>query len=236
MRYKGIISVVDEVLETNDPIDVQADDNEPALNKKGRSRIRRFGTSVVTKPAPALEQKADGIVVLTGGENRLRSAASLLLKGHSDSLFVTGVNPTLSKQSLQNVIGISDEVFGCCVHIDRLAADTIGNALATQKWNENHKAKSLIIVTGAFHMPRAIKEFSHALPKVKLIAAPVNVPSNGAWWRDQSRLRDMVREYMKFAIIISRDVVNKFMNWPWPTMPGRSTSQDAQLQSAKYTK
>lgn len=192
--------------------------------------------SIVTSPTPVLEAKADGIVVLTGGENRLRRAATLLSKGYSERLLVTGVNPKLSSQSFQKVVGVSDELLDCCVQIDRLAKDTIGNALAAQKWNEQVKAKSLIVVTGAFHMPRAIKELSHALPKMKLIAVPVNVPEGEAWWRDQSRLRDLVREYAKFAVITGRDAVNEFMDWPWPTMLGRNTALDAEFKNATNVK
>ena len=192
--------------------------------------------SIVTSPVPNFTAKADGIVILTGGENRLREGASLLSKGHSERLLVTGVNPSLSMASFQNVLGLPTDTLDCCVEIDRAAEDTIGNALATREWNKNLEAKSLIVVTGAFHMPRAIKELSHAVPDVKLIAAPVNVPDGEAWWKDRARLRDMVREYLKFSVIIGRDIVNDAMDWPWPTMPGRNASSDALIKNANYTK
>ncbi|MEP1441655.1 MAG: YdcF family protein [Hyphomicrobiales bacterium] len=192
--------------------------------------------SIVTVPVPNFTAKADGIVVLTGGENRLREGASLLSKGHSERLLVTGVNPNLSMASFQKVLGLPTDTLDCCVEIDRAAMDTIGNALATRQWNEHLDAKSLIVVTGAFHMPRAIKELSHALPDIKLIAAPVNVPDGEAWWKDRARLRDMVREYMKFSVIIGRDIINDAMDWPWPTMPGRNASSDALIKNANYTK
>ena len=193
-------------------------------------------TSIVMTPTSDTTAKADGIVVLTGGENRLREAASLFSKGLSERLLVTGVNPTLSLSSFQKVLGLPMDKFGCCVAIDRAATDTIGNALATRQWNKQLNAKSLIVVTGALHMPRAIKELSHALPNVKLIAAPVNVPEGEAWWRNRERLRDILREYMKFSVIIGRDILNDVMDWPWPTMPGRNESSDALIKSVNYTK
>lgn len=232
-----------------------------AVSKPKRSRVRRvaslcwsltllglfigFGalaggfiryTSIVTSPVPNISSKADGIVVLTGGENRLREGASLFSKGVSKRLLVTGVNSSLSVASFQKVLGLPMEVVDCCVAIDRAATDTIGNALATRQWNKQLDAKSLIVVTGALHMPRAIKELSHALPDVKLIAAPVNVPQGEAWWRNRARLRDMVREYMKFSVIVGRDILNHVMDWPWPTMPGRNESSDALIKSANDTK
>lgn len=192
--------------------------------------------SIVTAPIEERNPKADGIVVLTGGENRLREGAALFSKGASKRLLVTGVNPILSMTSFQKILGLPMDLVDCCVEIDRAARDTIGNALATRQWNEQLSAKSLIIVTGAFHMPRAIKELSHALPNVELIAAPVNVPDGEAWWKDRARLRDMVREYVKFSVVIGRDILNHVMDWPWPTMPGRNTSFDALIKSANYTK
>lgn len=251
---------INDINESNDQIaDGQATSDAPL--KRSRSTFRRWASfcwsltllfvfvaggvlmggflryvSVVTSPVPVLETKADGIVVLTGGENRLRRAASLLSDGYSKRLLVTGVNPKLSRQSFQKVAGLSQEMIQCCVEIDRVATDTIGNALAAQQWNEQLKAQSLIVVTGAFHMPRAIKELSHALPGMKLIAVPVNVPEGEAWWRDRSRLRDMVREYAKFSIIIGRDAINEVMDWPWPTMPGRNTAQDAEFKNATHVK
>ena len=251
---------------TDKGIDIEGQKNDGseesgAISKPKRSRFRRvtsicwsltllgafigFGvlaggfiryTSIVVSPAPLKTTKADGIVVLTGGENRLREAASLFSKGLSERLLVTGVNPTLSLPSFQKVLGLPMDRFGCCVAIDRAATDTIGNALATRQWNKQLNAKSLIVVTGALHMPRAIKELSHALPDVKLIAAPVNVPEGETWWRSRARLRDMLREYMKFSVIIARDILNDVMDWPWPTMPGRNVSSDALIKSVNYTK
>ena len=252
--------MVEEGIGSEDQTNNDLEESE-AVSKPKRSRIRRvtsfcwsltllgafigFGAlaggfiryaTIVTSPATPPATNADGIVVLTGGENRLREGASLFLKGASKRLLVTGVNPTLSLASFQKVLGLPIDTVDCCVAIDRAATDTIGNALATRQWNKQLDAKSLIVVTGALHMPRAIKELSHALPDVKLIAAPVNVPEGEAWWRNRARLRDMVREYMKFSVIIVRDVLNHVMDWPWPTMPGRNVSSDALIKSVNYTK
>lgn len=252
--------MVDKGINVEDQI-IDGSEEGGAVSKPKRSRLRRVTSicwsltllglfigvgvfvggfiryaSIVVSPVPATTTKADGIVVLTGGENRLHEAASLFSKGVSEHLLVTGVNPTLSLPSFQKVLGLPADMVDCCVAIDRAAADTIGNALATRQWNKQLNAKSLIIVTGALHMPRAIKELSHALPDVNLIAAPVNVPEGEAWWRNRARLRDMLREYMKFTAIIGRDILNDVMDRPWPTMPGRNVSSDALIKSGDYTK
>lgn len=219
----------------------------PSTNRMKRSRLRRIGSFfwsflvlvffvfmsfqigglaryayIVTTPTPPIAKPSEGIVVLTGGENRIRSAMKLLADGKGDRLLITGVNPSLSDETVRAISGVDDRLFECCVEIDRSARNTIGNALATQKWISGTGARSLIVVTGAFHMPRAIRELSHAIKGVELIAYAVNVPQSKKWWRDHSRLRDMLREYAKLVVITARDRLNEIAGQPWPTDPIRS--------------
>lgn len=184
---------------------------------------------MVSKPSAPIIEKADGIVVLTGGENRIRVAVALLSEGKAERLLLTGVNTSLSEESLKKVLNVDEALFNCCIIVDRMARDTIGNALATKKWAEQIKAKSLVIVTGAFHMPRALKELRHAIQDVAFIEAPVNVPSDNGWWRDSSRLRDMLREYAKLLFVSGRDYVNEWTGKPWPTMPLRRFDESVHL-------
>ena len=184
---------------------------------------------MVSKPSAPIVEKADGIVVLTGGENRIRVAVALLSEGKAERLLLTGVNTSLSEESLKKVLNVDEALFNCCIIVDRMARDTIGNALATKKWAEQIKAKSLVIVTGAFHMPRALKELRHAIQDVAFIEAPVNVPSDNGWWRDSSRLRDMLREYAKLLFVSGRDYVNEWTGKPWPTMPLRRFDESVHL-------
>ena len=59
------------------------------------------------------------------------------------------------------------------ITLDRAAASTHGNAVQTTAWAREHAVGSLIVVTAAFHMPRAMAELSRALPNVRLYAMPV---------------------------------------------------------------
>lgn len=180
--------------------------------------LLRYAHSV-SKPMPPIEGMADGIVVLTGGENRIRTAMGLLSQGKAKQLLITGVNSVLSENSLKRTLEIDEALFNCCVEIDWSANDTIGNALATKKWVHEVKAETLVVVTGAFHMPRALKELRHAMSSVEFIAAPVNVPTGNNWWRNYSRLRDMLREYAKLVFVSGRDRLNAWTGTPWPTIP-----------------
>lgn len=185
----------------------------------------------VTTPSAPISNKADGIVVLTGGENRIRTAMRLLSEGKANRLLITGVNPSLSEVNLRHTLNIEDSLFNCCVDIDWSARDTIGNALAAKKWVHQVEIKKLVVVTGAFHMPRALKELGHAIQGVELIASPVNVPTRDNWWRDHSRLRDMLREYAKLMFVSGRDYMNEWTGKPWPTMPMQRFNKNAHLSN-----
>ncbi|MEO1067454.1 MAG: YdcF family protein [Pseudomonadota bacterium] len=174
---------------------------------------------VVTTPTATSTETADAIVVLTGGENRLEAGMELLAKGRGERLLITGVNPTTSEATLRAASDVDDALFACCVEVDRVARDTIGNAIATRAWATKNDVSSLIVVTGAFHMPRAMQEFSHTLKDVELIAHPANVPDQPDWWRDPGRVRDLLREYAKFAVVRLRDRINPLIGRAWPNMP-----------------
>ena len=90
--------------------------------------------------------------------------------------------------------------FACCADIGYAAEDTHGNAEEAAQWaRENHFA-SLVIVTGRYHMPRTMREFSAVLPDVTLIAYPVDqsrIDLNG-WWRHPRTAQLLHREYVKY--------------------------------------
>lgn len=173
----------------------------------------------VTATGAQLPERVDGIVVFTGGENRIQAAVGLLQEQRSKRMLITGVNPEISDQSLRDTAAIKDEIFECCIEVDRRARDTIDNAEETTKWVRQNELQTVVIVTGAFHMPRAMLELSHALDQVDLIAFPVNVPTKAGWWREGSRLRDLVREYGKLSVVRMRDHYNWLTGQAWPYMP-----------------
>jgi uncharacterized SAM-binding protein YcdF (DUF218 family) len=92
-----------------------------------------------------------------------------------------------------------EAVVRCCVDFDR-SLNTLGNAIETRRWAEKRNIRSLIVVTSAYHMPRAMAEIAHQLPGVTLIAFPVFSDKLRAepWWSDGSIARLIVLEYLKF--------------------------------------
>ena len=96
-------------------------------------------------------------------------------------------------------------IFACCVDFDR-APNTLGNAKETRRWVRTRGFRSLIVVTSAYHMPRAMAELGHQLPGVKLIAFPVVTEKmrDGQWWSSPATARLLISEYAKFVFAMVR--------------------------------
>src|SRR5262245_34225426 len=90
----------------------------------------RAVASYVPGPLP----RADGIVVLTGGELRLSTGARLLKEGRGARLLISGVNPQTSRDDLRRISGLSERLFSSRVDIDYAAHTTSGNADETRAW------------------------------------------------------------------------------------------------------
>jgi uncharacterized SAM-binding protein YcdF (DUF218 family) len=134
---------------------------------------------------PSPNDRAEAIVVLTGGELRLVAGASLLMEKRGARLLISGVNPHTPPESLQRISGLPHQVFTCCVDID-FAATTMDNAEQTRTWAKNRGYKKLIVVTSSYHMPRSLTELQRMMPDAVLVPHPV-VPQRlyvERWWTD----------------------------------------------------
>jgi uncharacterized SAM-binding protein YcdF (DUF218 family) len=156
---------------------------------------------------PRLTVKAEGIVVFTGGSDRVLDAAELLARGQAKRMLITGVNRATRSSVLAKMLPVSRDLFKCCVDLGYQAKDTIGNALETREWaaarNISH---SLIVVTSNYHMPRALAELSAELPDMTLHPFPVvsehvNV---AGWASDANVIKLLAGEYLKYLGALMR--------------------------------
>ena len=159
-----------------------------------------FVLFVSTLPRPPdVPPRADGIVVLTGGDKRLDMAATLLEHGAARRMLVSGVSQTTTRDTLKKVMH-GGAWFDCCVDIGYAAEDTHGNAEETAGWVKQHAFKSIVLVTGRYHMPRSMREFQNLMPGVGLIPYPVDesgIDLSG-WWRHRGTILLLQREYAKY--------------------------------------
>jgi len=149
--------------------------------------------------APA--DRADGIVVLTGGSSRVSDAMELLASGYGRRLLISGVHPTSGASDISRTLPDNQGLLGCCVDLDRSAVNTRSNAVETRRWAHERGFKSLIVVTSNYHMPRAIVELSHAMPDIRLIPFAVvgDKWRDEPWWSSGATLRLLLSEYVKYV-------------------------------------
>lgn len=168
-----------------------------------------FSNHVSRLTTPADPQKADAIIVLTGGQSRLDAAMDLLESGKGERLLISGVHPAASRRQLQLAMGGDKKLFSCCVDIDRAALDTIGNAEESAKWVESHAYGSVILVTNNYHMPRSLLEMSRLLHDARLEPYPVvnSKLDDGSWLTKPQALRVLFTEYNKYLLALARGVV-----------------------------
>jgi uncharacterized SAM-binding protein YcdF (DUF218 family) len=148
----------------------------------------------------ALQRNADGIVVLTGGTARVTDALELLAAHRGKRLLITGVNPGTTTNDIAHQVTDYSRILACCVDLDYSAMNTLGNAVQTRRWAIDRGFHSLIIVTSAYHMPRAMAEIAHQLPDVTLIAFPVVADRLRVepWWANGTSTRLVLSEYFKY--------------------------------------
>jgi uncharacterized SAM-binding protein YcdF (DUF218 family) len=119
---------------------------------------------------------ADGIVVLTGGADRVETALKLLADGKGRVLLISGVGGAADFAALAHRAG-ADVALRNRVTLGRTAATTRGNAIETAEWARADGLRSLIVVTAGYHMPRALAELSRAMPDVALYPVAVLPPA-----------------------------------------------------------
>jgi uncharacterized SAM-binding protein YcdF (DUF218 family) len=171
------------------------------------------------KASPAA--RADGIVVLTGGEQRLSEAARLLAEGRGTRLLISGVNRIVSRDDLKRKSGLKEPLFDCCVDID-YAHDTSGNAEETKAWARKKGFSRLIIVTSSYHMPRSLTELARAMPDTVLEPYPVTSRNfhTERWWLHPGSARLLLSEYVKFLPSAARYGAARLLGWEGSAFAG----------------
>lgn len=162
-----------------------------------------------------LTKKADGMIVLTGGADRIPDAIELFSKGHASRMLITGVNPGITRAEIGRLNPKYRELIDCCVDLGYEALNTSGNAREARRWTEQNPIRqSLIVVTSNYHMPRALAELRDGLPDLELIPYPVVSAKmrDSSWWQSSQAVRLMSSEYMKYVLVSGRIIAKKLWN------------------------
>ncbi len=116
--------------------------------------------------------KADAIIVLTGAPGRIEKALDLFALEKSGDVFISGVYPSVS---MEDIRAKSPSILpDCCITLGYQATSTEENGVEVEKWLHGSDFRSVILVTSAYHMPRARVELGF-LKEMGIEVHPVTV-------------------------------------------------------------
>ncbi len=145
---------------------------------------------------------ADGIVALTGGNDRVSAALALLAQRAAPALLISGAGKGTYLGDFTTDDSAAVTRYAGEITIGHMAASTRGNALETAVWAKARHMRSLIVVTADYHMPRAILEIRRCLPRVTLYEVPVRPPAI-SHLLGLPTLRLLAIEYTKYLAVRS---------------------------------
>lgn len=143
-------------------------------------------------PVPTAIEDVDGVVVFTGGKQRVGTGAQLMAQGFSGPVLVTGVYPGLSVPELFEPLGLDEEQFSQ-IDLDYEALATADNVMETRAWARKYGLQRILLVTSAYHVPRSLLLFEQLAPRVQVVAYPV--PSQ------EGHVRIFLLEYVKYLAV-----------------------------------
>jgi len=159
----------------------------------------------------------NAIVVLTGGSGRLEEGLNLLELNMAEKLFVSGVYQGVDVKTLIRMFEHNPRHQGLSHLLETrvsigMATNTLGNATETADWIAGKGFRSMRLVTAAYHMPRSLLEFKHAMPNVQIITHPV-FPAHvkvDEWWAWSGTAVLIVGEYNKSLFARLRQSIEIF--------------------------
>ncbi len=177
------------------------------------SALAWFVMTIPGVAAPVTE-KAQALVVLTGGMDRIEHALDMLAQKEAPLLYISGVDERATAEQIivENTDAkLRERVYqsGGEIVIDRLARSTVSNAEQTAAFLKKRHITSIRLITANYHMRRALHEFHNAMPDVRIIPEPVAPREfhQDTWWTNDIARRVIFGEFYKYCAVLVRDWV-----------------------------
>jgi uncharacterized SAM-binding protein YcdF (DUF218 family) len=141
---------------------------------------------------------ADGIVILTGGKDRIQKGIRLLENNPEKPLLITGVRTRRQLKEINFFPQYENQI-----ELGFKATTTRENAQEISEWDKIKACSSLTVVTSHYHIPRSLLELKTMLPDIKLIPYPIISASfqKGKWVSEPSLWHVLFKEYNKYLIV-----------------------------------
>ena len=145
-------------------------------------------TQSITSPKTIV----DGIVILTGGNDRIKTGLEHIIELKARRVLISGVSKTVKITSFQR-----NQLQAYTHMLDRIdigygAVNTLSNALEATTWVRLHQFKTIGLVTSRFHLPRSLWLFRQAMPEI--IVSPIVVDAN------DSTFFHLLKEFHKYYL------------------------------------
>lgn len=135
----------------------------------------------------------DGIIILTGGSNRIEEGLKLKDELNVPSVFISGVHEKVALKSL------ALDTRPCCIELGHSAYNTKENAYESWVWIREKGYSNIILVTSDYHMPRAMDVFHKVIHNVEITPYPVKyIHLNVDFFKDWKTVKTVIHEYHKF--------------------------------------
>ena len=131
-----------------------------------------IGSSLVLQPETP-DAKTDAVIVVTGGNNRIKTGIDLLQNGAAPLLLISGVHKYYKSNDMLGNWDIPPHLKACCITLDFEATNTIENAEQIKLWRAKQGINSARLVSSRYHMHRASMEVKAQNPGLKIIIHPV---------------------------------------------------------------
>lgn len=145
-------------------------------------------------------QKADAIVVLTGGKGRVEEGVRLFRARRAEFLIFVGVDPSVRKSDLYRPTPGDPPAYN--VILEKSSRNTLENSIYGRDVIVRSGVHSVLLITSRYHLKRASILFRNSLPKdITIIPYPVDsVNLKESWWNHGGSFQLLFREFYKYCM------------------------------------
>lgn len=147
----------------------------------------------MTQSIVSATDQVDGIVILTGGHDRIKTGLEQIVKLNASRILISGVSKVanlnvMQRRQLNNHNHLLEHI-----DIGYGAVNTLSNALESAIWVKKHDFKCIGLVTSRFHLPRSLLLFQKVIDDVKIY--PIVVDAN------DSTFFHLLKEFHKYYLV-----------------------------------